>query len=246
MPVPARTSAVTASRTRTWSRCPSLPSRVTTTSGRVTLEGGRGRLPRRPRRRVRRRGSPGPAAPVRPESAKPQQLDLGDAEGGGCRPQLPLAELADATGRHRDVRLDLARLAAGRADDDRCGRRAPPRASAASRSRTSRRRGGRRPRAGWMGSLDHRPHPAASLGQRPTPQVPGSESGEGMRSRRSGRWSRVAATSAGTSVPSAVGRRARRLGRQRPARDPGGGVPGGCSRLMVRPAQARPPTLEVG
>ena len=48
-----------------------------------------------------------------------QQLDVGDAECGGCRPQLRLAELADATGRHRDVGLDLARLAAGRTDDDR-------------------------------------------------------------------------------------------------------------------------------
>ena len=48
-----------------------------------------------------------------------QQLDVGDAECGGRRPQLRLTELTDATGRHRDVRLDLARLAAGRTDDDR-------------------------------------------------------------------------------------------------------------------------------
>ncbi len=55
------------------------------------------------RRRPRRRPGAGQRIrgrrAVRPESAKAEQLDVGDAEGGGGGPQLGLTQLADAPGR---------------------------------------------------------------------------------------------------------------------------------------------------
>ena len=89
----------------------------------VGARDGRGRRGRR--RRPRRRGAGqrvrGRQRRSRPESANAEQLDLGDAEAAAAARSSRLAELADAAGRDRHAGLDLARLAAGRADDDGAG-----------------------------------------------------------------------------------------------------------------------------
>ena len=87
--------------------------------GAVTVEAAAESVDNLVERSAGERGGVGSAGEARVRER--QQLDVGDAECGGCRPQLRLTELTDATGRYRDVGLDLARLAAGRADDDRAG-----------------------------------------------------------------------------------------------------------------------------